>query len=171
MTQPTVFQNNMEPSSKQFELMPGGLSDLGALRAMEKVCFPLDAWPLLELIAFLMLPNLVRIKAVVKGEMAGFIGGDIRRSQNAGWITTLSVFPQYQRLGIASTLLEACEQELGMPSVKLTVRASNIGAQRLYLSRGYRHVDTWERYYEGGENGLIFHKLVELNAKPQNTTK
>jgi ribosomal-protein-alanine N-acetyltransferase len=150
----------MESSQKPFKLMPAGLSDLGALRAMEKVCFPLDGWPLLELIAFLMLPNLVRIKAVVNGEMAGFIGGDIRRSQNAGWITTLSVFPQYQRLGIATALLEECERELGMPTVKLTVRASNFGAQRLYLGQGYRHVDTWERYYEGGEDGFIFQKVI-----------
>ncbi len=149
---------NDTPSS--FEIMPAGLSDLGSLREMEKVCFPLDGWPLLELIAFLILPNLVRLKAVINGEMAGFIGGDIRRSQNAGWITTLSVFPKYQRLGIASALLEQCEKDLGMPSVKLTVRASNIGAQRLYLSRGYRHVDTWERYYEGGEDGFIFQKVI-----------
>lgn len=141
--------------------MPAGLSDLGAVREMEKMCFPLDAWPLLELIAFLMLPNLVRIKAVVDGEMAGFIGGEVRRSQNAGWITTLSVFPKYRRLGIAAALLDQCERELGMPTVKLTVRASNIGAQRLYLSQGYRHVDTWERYYEGGENGLIFQKVID----------
>jgi ribosomal protein S18 acetylase RimI-like enzyme len=147
-------------NSPIYQLAPAGLGDLSQMRAIEKACFPLDAWPLLELITVLILPNLVKIKAEVDGKMVGFIGGDAHRGENVGWITTLGVLPQFQRLGIATALLDACEQEMGMPVVKLTVRKSNFTAQRLYFERGYREVEVWERYYEGGEDGLILCKKL-----------
>jgi len=46
--------------------MNAGLGDLGQMRAIEKACFPLDAWPLIELIASLTLPGLVKIMWVVR---------------------------------------------------------------------------------------------------------
>lgn len=141
-----------------FKLTTAGLGDLAQMRVIEKACFPLDAWPLLELIAVLMLPNLVKIKAEVEQLMVGFVGGEARRGEGAGWITTLGVLPQYQHRGIATALLDRCEMEMGMPVVKLTVRRSNIAAQRLYFERGYRQVKIWQGYYEGGEDGLILQK-------------
>lgn len=143
-----------------YQLSPAGLSDLNPLRAIEKACFPLDAWPLLELLAVLILPNLVKIKAEVGDKMVGFVGGDAHRLEGVGWITTLGVLPQYQRLGIASALLDQCEKQMGMPVVKLTVRRSNINAQTLYFARGYTQVDVWKGYYEGGEDGLILQKKL-----------
>ena len=143
-----------------FTLSNATLGDLSQMRIIEKACFPLDAWPLLELIAVLILPNLVKIKAEVDQKMVGFIGGDAHRGEGVGWITTLGVLPQFQRMGIASALLRQCEDEMNMPVVKLTVRRSNFGAQRLYFNHGYRQVDVWERYYEGGEDGLILEKRI-----------
>lgn len=143
-----------------FTLSQAGLSDLSQMRIIEKACFPLDAWPLLELITVLILPNLVKIKAVVEDKMVGFVGGDSRRIEGVGWITTLGVLPQYQRLGIASALLDECEKAMNMPVVKLTVRRSNFGAQNLYFKRGYRQVEIWNKYYEGGEDGLILQKTL-----------
>lgn len=143
-----------------YKLSPAGLSDLNPLRAIEKACFPLDAWPLLELLSVLILPNLVKIKAEVGEKMVGFVGGDAHRFEGVGWITTLGVLPQYQRLGIASALLDQCEQQMGMPVVKLTVRRSNLSAQTLYYARGYQQIDVWKSYYEGGEDGLILQKKL-----------
>lgn len=143
-----------------YHLLPAGLSDLNQLRAIEKACFPLDAWPMLELIGVLIMPTLVKIKAVVGEKMVGFVGGDARRFEGAGWITTLGVLPQFQRLGIASALLDQCEQQMGMPIVKLTVRRSNLSAQTLYYERGYQQIDVWKGYYEGGEDGLVLQKKL-----------
>jgi ribosomal-protein-alanine N-acetyltransferase len=145
-------------SLHSFHLERAGLSDLSDLRVIEKACFPLDAWPLLELIGVLMMPNLVRIKAVIKERMVGFISGEQRRLEGVGWISTIAVLPQYQRLGIANALLDRCENEMGFPVVKLTVRRSNLAAQSLYASRGYRQVDVWASYYQGGEDGLVLQK-------------
>src|SRR5512133_2047716 len=115
-----------------YQLTSAGLSDLNQLRGIEKACFPLDAWPMLELIAVLIMPNLVKIKAEVGDKMVGFVGGDARRFEGVGWITTLGVLPQYQRMGIATALLNQCEEQMGMSVIKLTVRRSNISAQTLY---------------------------------------
>jgi ribosomal-protein-alanine N-acetyltransferase len=40
------------------------LRDLNALRKIERVCFPKDAWPLLDLISVLSFPGVVHLKAV-----------------------------------------------------------------------------------------------------------
>jgi ribosomal protein S18 acetylase RimI-like enzyme len=141
-----------------FTIEQADLGDLGGMRAIELACFPLDAWPLLELIGALTLPGLVRLKASVDGKMVGFVGGMVKRSEKEGWITTLGVLPAYRRLGIATVLLDQCELALEMPVIKLTVRKSNLGAQQLYRLRGYMPVETWEHYYDGGEDGLVLEK-------------
>lgn len=148
----------MEDNQYFFTLEPATLSDLNELGEMEKICFPLDAWPLLERIGALILPGLVRVKAVYTDRMIGFIGGDIRRRAKTGWISTISVLPEFRRMGVAETLLEACEKEMAMPRVKLAVRKSNSGAQMLYLKHGYRKVETWRRYYQGGEDAIVMEK-------------
>jgi len=143
-----------------YTIEQANLNDLGGMRIIEQVCFPLDAWPLLELIGALSLPGLVRLKAMAGGTMAGFVGGSVKRSKQEGWITTLGVLPEYRRLGIASTLLDECEAALGMPTIRLTVRRSNLGAKRLYHLRGYAHVETWQGYYDGGEDALVLEKKI-----------
>ncbi len=143
-----------------FTIEQASLNDLAGMRVIEQVCFPLDAWPLLELIGALTLPGLVRLKAVAGSKMVGFVGGSAKHWKQEGWITTLGVLPEYRRLGIATTLLDECEATLGMPTIRLTVRKSNLGAQRLYHLRGYAPVETWQGYYDGGEDALVLEKKI-----------
>ena len=113
-----------------------------------------------DLIGVLMLPGLVRLKAVVGTEMAGFVGGDPHPSEGIGWIATLGVLPQYRRHGIASALLDACEAGMRLPSVRLSVRRSNEAALRLYRDRGYHLVDVWAGYYFDHEDALVLEKRI-----------
>lgn len=147
-------------NSFNYNLTIANLGDLSQMRVIEKACFPLDAWPLLEQIAVLIFPNLVKIKAEVDQKMVGFVCGDPKRGENKGWITTLGVLPHYQQRGIATALLDQCEIEMGLPYVRLSVRKSNISAQRLYFNRGYYQVEIWEKYYDGGEDGLVLEKKL-----------
>lgn len=156
--QPT-FRNVMTDNFS-YELTQASLADLTQLGEMEKSCFPQDAWPLVEQIAALMLPGLVRIKAVRDGRMIGFIGGEVKRSQGVGWITTLAVLPEFRGHGVGESLLNTCEQTMGMPYVKLSVRQSNIHAQALYLKCGYHFKDVWRGYYDGGEDALVMEKCL-----------
>ena len=138
-----------------------GLRDLGALRRLESVCFEKDAWSILDLAAVLTWSNVVRLKAVIDHEMIGFVAGDPRPTQNAGWISTIGVDPRYQGRGIGRTLLRACEAQLNLPCIRLTVRISNEKAISLYKKEGYRMVDIWKKYYNDKEDGLVMEKLFK----------
>lgn len=136
------------------------LGDLNQLRELDKVCFDVDQWPLLELVAVLILPGIVRLKVDIDGVMAGFIGGDTHRAEGVGWITTVGVRPEYRHRGIATALILACEAAMEMPVTRLSVRRSNRGAQILYNDLGYRYVDVWKGYYVDGEDALIMEKTT-----------
>ncbi len=134
------------------------IMDLAALRALEKVCFPLDAWPLLDLIGVLSMPGVLRLKAVEDGQMAGFAAVDPRSSEGVSWIATIGVLPRYQGRGYGRALLQACEERVSTPLIKLCVRPENEAAIGLYRSFGYQVIDTWRYYYNDGSDGLIMQK-------------
>lgn len=140
------------------EIQTANIIDLGALRRLEAACFEKDAWPFLDLIAVLTWPEVVRLKAVDAGEMIGFIAGDPRSSDGVAWISTIAVDPRYQRRGVGRALLRACEAQIELPRMKLTVRVSNLGAIALYEQEGYQMVDLWRGYYNDGEDGLVMGK-------------
>lgn len=142
----------------QFQVEHAGWQDLNDLRKLEDICFEDDSWPLWDLIAVLTLPKIIRLKAVVEGKMAGFIAGDPHTREDVGWIATLGVLPQYRRLGIAAALLAACEQELRLPNLRLSVRRSNDPALALYKKFGYQVIDVWRNYYHSGEDALVLEK-------------
>jgi len=144
----------------QYPIENATLADLNRIRELEKVCFDKDAWPLIELLAALSQPGLVRLKVDIDGKMAGFIGGDMRRHEGVGWISTVGVRPEYRGMGLATRLIAACEREMKMSRVRLSVRRSNMSAQRLYVELGYKHVDVWDGYYEDGEDALIMEKVI-----------
>ena len=143
-----------------FSIEKAGWRDLGPLRELENEAFDQDAWPLLDLIAVLTMPGVVRIKASVGDEMVGFVGGERRSHEQVGWIITLAVKEGYRRQGIATALLHACEQELRTPVVRLSVRRSNEGAKRLYEREGYHSYTIWPGYYPGGEDALVLEKML-----------
>ena len=142
------------------EIQSASIRDLAALRRLEQACFEKDAWPLLDLMAVLTWPNVIKLKAVENGEMVGFVACDPRPSERASWIATIGVDPRYQRRGIGRALLRACEHRTPQPNLKLTVRMSNHAAISLYEKEGYRSVDIWKRYYSDGEDGLVMEKKL-----------
>src|SRR5215813_12216432 len=101
------------------EIQPANIMDLNALRRLENACFEKDAWPILDLVAVLTWPDIIRLKAVENGEMIGFIAGDPRQSNGVVWIATVGVDPRYQRRGIGTALMLACEKQVKLPYMKL----------------------------------------------------
>ena len=137
---------------------PASLRDLSALRHIERVCFPKDAWPLLDLIGVLTMPNVVRLKAMSDHQMVGFIAGDVRRMEGMTWIATLAVLPEYRGRGIGAALLQRCEAQIPVSRIRLCVRPSNEVAIRLYERFGYSKVGEWTKYYQDGEPALVMEK-------------
>ena len=142
-----------------FDLLPATWRDISALRRLERACFPVDAWPLLDLIGVLSFSNVVRLKAVMNGQMIGFIAGEQRGAGDLAWIATIGVLPTYQGQGIASALLDACEERLTATRIRLNVRLGNLPAIRLYERSGYHRVGRWVEYYQDGSDAIIFEKI------------
>lgn len=140
------------------EISPTSILDLGPLRAIERACFERDAWPLLDLMAVLTFPDVVRLKAVERGRMIGFVAGD-KRDQGMSWIATIAVLPEFQKQGVGRALLEACEAQLTTPHVRLCLRTDNITALRLYERQGYQRVDVWPGYYKDRADALVMEKV------------
>jgi ribosomal protein S18 acetylase RimI-like enzyme len=152
----------------EYEILPGsGVTiesatwrDLKDLFQLEKDCFQLDAWPLLDILGALTIPQIIRLKAVDQEIMVGFIAVDLRRSQQTAWIATLAVQPAYRKSGIGSTLLQISEEKVKLPRIRLSVRQSNQPAIQLYQKHGYQQIEVWKKYYKGGDNALVFEKVI-----------
>lgn len=142
------------------KIIPATWRDLMDLQQLEKACFQLDAWPLLDVMGVLTFPQIIRLKAVEEVKMVGFVAVDLRRSQQVAWIATLAVYPEYRKTGIGSKLLNVCEGKINLPVIRLSVRQSNQSAIELYRKHGYQQVDIWKSYYKGGDNALIFEKIM-----------
>jgi ribosomal protein S18 acetylase RimI-like enzyme len=146
--------------SLPFIVEQAGMSDLGPVHQLEKLCFPLDAWPWIELAAAMSLPGVVRYKALWDGELVGFAAGERERLKHTGWIATICVHPGYRGRGIGRALLERIEEGMNMPRVRLSVRESNEDAIRMYEHAGYARVGRWPRYYNGGEAAVVMEKAL-----------
>ena len=140
------------------EIIAATVLDLNALGKLERACFEKDAWPLLDLIAVLTFPEIVRLKAIEDGHMIGFVAGDMHNGGGLGWIATIGIDPEYRRRGIGRELLRVCEAKLKTPRIRLSVRASNAGAIRLYEQEGYERVEVWQAYYNDGEAAIVMEK-------------
>ncbi len=141
-----------------YTIIPATLRDLNALRDLEKICFPLDAWSIFDLVAVLTFPNVIRLKAEENEKMIGFIAGDPRPSQGFSWIATVGVLPGYRRQGIGRALLNQCEEQLPTPRVRLSVRKENANAIQLYRDEGYQTINVWKKYYKDGSDAVIMEK-------------
>lgn len=158
----------MNPDSQRIDSTPGSpftieratWRDLNDLRNLEKICFPKDAWPLWDLVGVLTMPNVERLKAVVNGEMVGFVAADVRPSQDVAWIATIGVLPGYRRQGIATALMKVCEENLKVSRVRLSARRSNDAAIRLYQNEGYAKVGLWPGYYQDREDAVVMEKRL-----------
>jgi ribosomal-protein-alanine N-acetyltransferase len=144
----------------EFHIENANWRDLNAVRQLEQICFPLDAWPIWDLVAVLTLPTVIHLKAVSAGKMIGFIAGDIRSSEKMSWIATVAVLPEYRRQGIGKAMIEACEAQLPTPTVRLCVRITNSEAIRLYQHLGYNRSGIWPQYYQDREDALIMEKSL-----------
>jgi len=146
---------------KEIKISHASWRDLSQVMHVEKECFPLDVWPMLDVLGVLSFPWFVRIKAEYGEKIVGFIAGEIKKAGQEGCVSTIGVLPDYQRLRIGEKLLVACEKELNMSIVKLSVRESSHGAVSFYKDMGYTVIGMWKKYYKGGEDALVMQKQFE----------
>ncbi len=139
--------------------------DILPLYRLEKLCFPQDSWPLLDIALVLILPGVLRLKVVDGERLVGFMMVESQRLRNLAWIATFAVHPDFRGQGIGTALLAEGEKRIRESHVRLSVRMSNEIAIRLYKRSGYRAIGNWPRYYRGGEDALIMEKELARRTR------
>lgn len=138
------------------------LLDLRAVYHLERVIFPKDAYPYLDLTLLFLLPGLVNLKAVAPdGSLVGFVCAGRMVFQTIRWIITLGINPAHQNRGVGRALLLRAEQRVKGENIRLTVRESNTPAITLYRHTGYQIIERKYAYYRDGEAGLIMEKRLK----------
>jgi ribosomal-protein-alanine N-acetyltransferase len=147
-----------------FTVSDARLFDMLAVRRLEQVCFPKDAYDIFTLLNLAVSPGVMRLKAVADDRLVGYLAGELRPEDSSGWIITVGVLPRYRGRGIGRALLCSAERTMRLSAtyVKLTVRRSNTTAITLYDHCGYTWVSTVRGYYHDGEDGLIMEKNLTL---------
>jgi ribosomal-protein-alanine N-acetyltransferase len=102
------------------------------------------------------------IVATSNEKMVGFILATISDSRTAR-ILMLSVYPVYQRRGIASSLLNAIIKQCLTRNIKiiqLEVRTHNQNAIRFYLRHKFIVYKTLFNYYKNNDNAYLMYRYL-----------
>ncbi|MEF8785292.1 MAG: ribosomal protein S18-alanine N-acetyltransferase [Haloarculaceae archaeon] len=131
-------------------------ADLLAVHRIEQASFP-QPWPFDAFERYLDEPGFL---VADREAVVGYVVADSvpNHGRPLGHIKDIAVRERHRGAGIGSTLLERALGVLdarGVSSVKLEVRESNTGAQRLYREFGFVHRRTVPRYYSDGEDALV----------------
>ena len=133
------------------------LEDIPAVQVVENASFPLP-WPANAFRHELTQNKNAHYIVAREGEhIVGYAG--LWLSLDEAHITTFAVLPEYRRRKIGERMLLAIferAERLGAEWLTLEVRASNLGAQRLYEKYGFRPAGIRRRYYsDNNEDAII----------------
>lgn len=136
------------------------------MEKLESECFTYERQSAESLRADVTMANKIIICAFLKGDrvesiLAGFICGFFAADQSD--ITSIAVYPEYRRMGIADCLMNEFEKYLPkiIESIFLEVRESNIVAQSLYTKHGFEKISVRKNYYERpDENAVVMRKAI-----------
>jgi len=144
----------------EFDVKRAGFWDLRELVQLNRRCFSyIDAYGWMGCFGLLVSPNLSAYKALVEGEMCGFISGVSYPEREFAMLITVMVDESWRRKGLASLLVERFEEDQDPGRLLcLTVRVNNGSAIQLYQKLGYTIVERRERYYGDGD-AYIMHKI------------
>ncbi len=131
-------------------------ADFDRLWDIDQLCFPPGiAYTQMELSGFITRRNAITLVGEfpagfdAQHPIAGYIiAHPVRRKY--GRILTLDVLPQARRLGLATKLMNACEDRLrgiGCTEIYLETAVDNESALRLYHKLGYEVLRTLPGYY------------------------
>lgn len=133
--------------------------DLDIVYSIDKESFK-DPYPL----AFIEFLYHADRRTFLVAEKDGMVVGYIIASpeKDLGHIIAIAIKPSERRKNIGRTMMEAVLKILrsvGVSSVRLEVRLSNIEAQRFYEALGFQRSHSIDKYY-GDEDALVYLKTI-----------
>ncbi|MDQ3230584.1 MAG: GNAT family N-acetyltransferase [Pseudobdellovibrionaceae bacterium] len=121
-----------------------------------------EFWPYEEFLVSLKIPGTFLLFQSENNQWLSLALG--RASGGEVELFFIYVSRQARRLGLADQLLrEFCEhasRDWSCERVMLEVRLSNLAAQRLYEKHGFEKMAVRKRYYQNGEDALIYEKTL-----------
>jgi [ribosomal protein S18]-alanine N-acetyltransferase len=154
-------------SDVQFSIRDYRAADFDRLWQIDQLCFPEGiAYTQMDLTGFVMRRNAITLVAeedagsseeftkqadapASPASIVGFVVAHPGRGR-VGRVLTLDIVPEARRYGLASRLMQECEQRLrasGCTLVSLETAVNNDAALRLYHKLGYEIVRTLPKYY------------------------
>ncbi|HEY4382348.1 MAG TPA: GNAT family N-acetyltransferase [Acidobacteriaceae bacterium] len=137
--------------------------DAEAMYALDVLCFdPVFQFSRRAMRYFAEAKRAVTILAEAQSELVGFCIAEVE--DEAAYVVTLDVAPEWRRRGLARRLMIALESKAGATgakSISLHVFKGNTGAVRFYESMGYGRVSMVESFYGRGLDALVYRKRLE----------
>jgi len=161
---------NAQTAGVRFIIRSYQASDFARLWQIDQLCFPAGiAYTQMDLTGFIMKRNAITVVAEIQpanavadskddqgtdasaghASIVGFVVAHPIRGRT-GRILTLDIVPEARRYGLASRLMQECEQRLrtvGCNLVCLETAVNNEAALGLYHKLGYQIVRTLPKYY------------------------
>ncbi|MDR1912922.1 MAG: ribosomal protein S18-alanine N-acetyltransferase [Clostridiales bacterium] len=137
------------------EIFPMKSEHIEQVYSIETATFPIP-WSRREFEKELNNDMAVYFIACKQSEVVGYAG--MWHIVNEGHIVNIAVRGNERRRGIGSLLVRRlidCAREREMIGLTLEVRISNLAAQRLYHSFGFKPEGLRGRYYENSEDAII----------------
>jgi ribosomal-protein-alanine N-acetyltransferase len=149
----------------RFRIRAATPADAARIAELERVCFP-DPWSPAGITEVLEAGHCLGCVAEAAGTVVAYALA--RWVADTGEILNLAVAPEYRRLGMARSILDAILSLLegrAVREVYLEVRASNIPAQALYQLRGFRLAGMRTAYYRHPVEDALVLRLALSGAE------
>jgi len=157
-----VASNVIKPAELAFRIRDYRAADFERLWQIDQLCFASGiAYTQMELNGFIMRRNAITLVAELLPDetivssartvdrIVGYVLAHPIRRKYAR-IITLDILPEARRLGLATSLMNACEERLrslGCTEIYLETAVNNEPGIRLYRKLGYEILKTIPEYY------------------------
>ena len=168
----TFVDNNYYDFKMSYNIKTAYISDVQAMRDLNELTLPenysLDEWksvlstyPDASICAW----NGSENNKTLVGYVLVLLNSSFFSMKREAHIASFAVHPDYRKLGIGKSLLDACFKTIcqnGFSTVSLNVRVDNVAALALYRKSGF-HVEYEQRgYYVDGTNA--YNMVKNLNT-------
>lgn len=153
-------QENRKPDSSRFDIVPVRAEFLGQIYELEYISFShpyspgfIDALARTDPSTFLV--------ALTNHNVVGYVTATV--SGDLCHVISIAVHPHHRRNGIGSALMREVERACatrGATGMSLEVKRSNVIARAFYEKLGFAKSNEIRRYYEDGEDAIVYRKWV-----------